>query len=115
MFVRKVKRKTTRNIAVQIVRNDRTKEGKVRQKIVRHMGTAPEGPALDELLRVAERERLRIEEDRQPSLFPAEQSASVILVRQANWRNIAGGSPANESPNQAHFPRAVHGCSRGQT
>ena len=38
-----------------------------------------------------------------------------ILVRQANWRNIAGGSPANESPNQAHFPRAVHGCSRGQT
>ena len=32
MFVRKVKRKTTRNIAVQIVRNDRTKEGKVRRK-----------------------------------------------------------------------------------
>ena len=54
MFVRKVKRQTTRNIAVQIVRNDRTKEGKVRQKIVRHMDTAPEGPALDELLRVAE-------------------------------------------------------------
>jgi len=46
---------------------------------------------------------------------PAELSASVILVRQANWRNIAGGSPANESPNQAHFPRALHGCSRGQT
>ena len=67
MFVRKVKRKTTRNIAVQIVRNDRTKEGKVRQKIVRHMDTAPEGPALDELLHVAECERLRIEEDRQPS------------------------------------------------
>ena len=30
MFVRKLKRKTTQNIAVQIVRNDRTKDGKVR-------------------------------------------------------------------------------------
>ena len=39
----------------------------MRQKIVRHVDTAPEGPALDELLRVAECERLRIEEDRQPS------------------------------------------------
>ncbi|MDE2833852.1 MAG: hypothetical protein OXM02_04960 [Bacteroidota bacterium] len=62
------------------MRTERSKEGKVRQKIVRHMGTAPKGPALDELMRIAERERLRIEEDRQPSLFPAEHSATVILV-----------------------------------
>ncbi len=37
MFVRKLKRKTTQNIAVQIVRNDRTKDGKVRQRIVRYI------------------------------------------------------------------------------
>ena len=80
MFVRKFERRTTRNIAIQIVRNDRTKEGRMRRKIVHHMGTAPEGPALDELLRAAKRERLRIEEDRHPSLFSAEQSASVILA-----------------------------------
>ena len=80
LFVRKLKRKTTRNIAVQIVRTERTKAGKVRQKIVRHMGTAPEGPVLDALVQIAERERLRIEEDRQPSLFPSAHSASVILA-----------------------------------
>ena len=79
MFVRKLKRKTTKNIAVQIVRNHRTKDGKVRQKIVRHMGTAPEGPALESLLHVAEVERRRIQEELQPSLFPSEHSASKIL------------------------------------
>lgn len=80
MFVRKLKRKTTQNIAVQIVRNDRTQDGKVRQKIVRHMGTAPEGPALEALLHIAERERRRIEEETQPSLFPSEHSAHAILA-----------------------------------
>ncbi|MXZ04394.1 MAG: hypothetical protein F4Y90_02540, partial [Rhodothermaceae bacterium] len=79
MFVRKLKRKTTQNIAVQIVRNDRTKDGKVRQKIVRHMGTAPEGPALEALLHIAEQERLRIEERVQPTLFPSEHSAHAVL------------------------------------
>ena len=79
MFVRKLKRKTTQNIAVQIVRNDRTKDGKVRQKIVRHMGTAPEGPAFEALLHIAEQERLRIEERVQPTLFPSEHSAHAVL------------------------------------
>ncbi len=54
MFVRKLKRKTTQNIAVQIVRNDRTKDGKVRQRIVRYMGMAPKGLALEALLHIAE-------------------------------------------------------------
>ncbi len=79
MFVRKLKRKTTQNIAVQIVRNDRTKDGKVRQRIVRYMGTAPEGPALEALLHIAEQERLRIEEESKPSLFPSEHSAHAAL------------------------------------
>ncbi len=34
--------------------NDRTKDGKVRQRIVRYIGTAPEGLALDTLLHIAE-------------------------------------------------------------
>ncbi len=79
MFVRKLKRKTTQNIAVQIVRNDRTKDGKVRQRIMRYMGTAPEGPALEALLHIAEQERLRIEEESKPSLFPSEHSAHAAL------------------------------------
>ncbi len=79
MFVPKLKRKTAHDIAVQIVRNHRTKDGKVRQRIVRYMGTAPEDPALEALLHIAEQERLRIEEDVQLSLFPSEHSAHAAL------------------------------------
>ena len=43
MFVRTIKRKNShRNIAVQIVESDK---GQPRQRILRHMGTAPEGEA----------------------------------------------------------------------
>ena len=80
MFVRKLKRKTTRNIAVQIVRSYRNSDGQVRQRIVRHMGTAPEGSALEALVVFAELERRKLEEAEQPSLFPAEHSANVILA-----------------------------------
>ncbi len=59
MFVRKLKQKMTQNIAVQIVRNDRTKDGKVWQRSVRHMGTAAEVEALDALLHIAEQKRLQ--------------------------------------------------------
>ncbi len=61
------------------MRNDRKKDGKVRQRIVRYMGTVPEDPALDAPLHIAEQERLRIEEDVQTSLFPSEHSAHAAL------------------------------------
>ena len=46
MFVRTLRRKTTKNVTVQIVYGYRNTEGKPRLKIVRHMGSAPEGMAL---------------------------------------------------------------------
>ena len=40
-FVRTLKRKTTKNVSVQIVYGYRNAEGKPRLKIVRHMGALP--------------------------------------------------------------------------
>ena len=54
------------------------------------MGTAPEGPALEALVHIAELERQRIEEKRQPTLFPSEHSASEILE--------ARGGPQSDKP-----------------
>ncbi len=85
MWVRELKRKTTKNVAVQIVRNYRNDQGKPRLKIVRHMGSAPEGPALEALVRVATLELHRLKEEAQPSLFPAADGIDEILqVRRQN-------------------------------
>ena len=80
MFVRTLRRKTTKNVSVQIVYGYRNAEGKPRLKIVRHMGSAPEGMALEALLGVAELEMRRLQEEKQPSLFPAADSADEILL-----------------------------------
>ena len=42
------------------------------------MGSAPEGPALDALLRVARRELHRLREEKAPSLFPSESRAACV-------------------------------------
>ena len=57
MFVRTIKRKSShRNIAVQIVESYRNENGHPRQRILRHMGTAPEGEPLEQLKRIANSE-----------------------------------------------------------
>ena len=72
MFVRTLRRKTTQNVAVKIVENYRNKNGQVRQRIIRHMGSVPDGEPLAALLRLAHLEIERLQEQTQPSLFPAE-------------------------------------------
>ena len=87
MFVRTIKRSTTRNIAVQIVESYRNDHGQPRQRIVRHMGSVPAGRALDELRRLAELELLKLHEDRQPTVFPARTLAEWAIearLRRAN-------------------------------
>lgn len=79
MFVRQVKRQTTGNISVQIVRSYRNAKGEPRQKIVRHMGSAPPGEPLEALLRAAEVEKKRLAESMQPSLFPSEDRAQKLV------------------------------------
>ncbi len=79
MYVRQVKRQSTVNISVQIVRSYRNSKGQPRQKIVRHMGSAPPGEPLEALLRAAEVERKRLAESMQPSLFPSEDRAQKLV------------------------------------
>ena len=84
MFVRQVRRQTTGNISVQIVRSYRNAKGEPRQKIVRHMGSAPPGEPLEALLRAAEVEKKRLAESMQPSLFPSEDRAQkLVYLRKA--------------------------------
>ena len=87
MFVRQIRRRHTPNIVVQIVESYRNEHRQPRQRLIRSMGSAPEGPALEELLRVAEYEKVRLLEQRQPALFPpqylAEQAVSARREREA--------------------------------
>ena len=77
MFVRKVKRQTTKNISVHIAH--RNAQGQPRQKIVRHRGSAPAGEIFRALLRLAEVEKQRMEEEVHPSLFPREEPVDLVL------------------------------------
>ena len=80
MWIRELRRKTTRNVAVQIVRNYRNEKGKPCLEIVRHMGSVPEGEALENLVRLAAQEMVSIQEGIQPSLFPAEGYVDEIMA-----------------------------------
>lgn len=64
---------------VQLVENIR-QGNKVHQKIVRHIGTAMDDRELEHLIRLAEYSKARIEEERQPRLFPPEDLAELSLI-----------------------------------
>ena len=53
MWIRELRGRTTRDVAVQIVRKYRNDKGQPRVVIVRHMGGVPEGEALENLVRLA--------------------------------------------------------------
>lgn len=78
MFVRTIRRKTTQNITVQIVASVREPGKGPRQKIIKHMGSAPEGPLLDALLQLARLTKHRLLEEQQPSLFPMAYFATRV-------------------------------------
>lgn len=79
MFVRTVKRKNTENLGVQIVESYRNSQGKPRQRIVRNMGSAPPGEALEELVRIAEVEKQKLLHHGKPSLFPPDTVAKIVM------------------------------------
>ena len=80
MFVRQLRRDTTKNVGVKIVENYRNKDGETRQRIIRHMGSVPEGEALEILVRLAHLEMARIQEEIKPTLFPAESYVDEMVV-----------------------------------
>ena len=91
MFVRV---KTTPNSprkSVQLVEGVRA-DGKVRQRIVRHIGVATDTEELARLKELGEFLKARIAHDRQPGLFPPEQVAKQV---------IEAGRRSGEAPDTA--------------
>ena len=81
MFVRTIKRKSShRNIAVQIVESYRNDKGQPRQRILRHMGTAPEGEALEQLKRIANSEMEKMLKYKPLPLLPMTTEASILAA-----------------------------------
>lgn len=90
MFVRTLRRKHTGNVVVQIVRSFRNDDGKPRQELIRSLGSAPPGPALEALLALAEVERQKILSKERPALFPPEVIADGIIAARQRQE---GGRP----------------------
>ncbi|MCY4159509.1 MAG: hypothetical protein OXE92_02350 [Bacteroidetes bacterium] len=70
MFIRLLRRTTTKNVGVKIVENERNSKGQTRQRILRHMGSVPEGKPLKALTRLAKFEMEKLQEQTKPTLFP---------------------------------------------
>lgn len=78
--------KTTPNSprkSVQIIESIRTGD-KVRQKIVRHVGIAMDDQELSQLKDLAELIKVKLENDHQPDLFPAEEKAKLAIKNRNN-------------------------------
>lgn len=79
MFIRIKPSSHVEHKKVQLVENIR-QGNRVHQKIVRHIGTATDDRELEQLKRLAEYAKAKIEEERQPRLFPPEEAAELTLV-----------------------------------
>ncbi len=80
MFVRTVPQRKTGHRAVQVVESYRNQEGKPRQRVIAYLGCVPPGPALDELLRLAElRKAEEMERSRRHALFPPQTLAEAAF------------------------------------
>jgi transposase len=76
MFIRIKKSKNSPKCGVQIVESKRV-DGKVRQRIVKHLGTAMEGEELEALKALAESIKLRMEQAGQLPLFADEAKIEI--------------------------------------
>ena len=83
MFIRIKKSKNSPKCSVQIVESKRV-DGKVKQKIVKHMGTAMEGEALESLKALAESVKLRMEQSGQLALYDEPVSVSETKESSGN-------------------------------
>ena len=83
MFIRIKKSKNSPKCSVQIVESKRV-DGKVKQKIVKHMGTAMEGEALESLKALAESVKLRMEQSGQLALYDEPISEGEIKESSVN-------------------------------
>ena len=80
MYVRTIPQRKTGHRAVQVVESYRNAEGKPRQRVIAYLGCVPPGPALDELLRLAELRRAEeLERHQRHALFPARTLAEAAF------------------------------------
>jgi transposase len=93
MFVRTKKSPKTNKTAVQIVKAVR-KDGKVSQKIIRHVGMALSDEELKRLLDLAEYIKANLESEYQLNLFPAEEIAERA-IRAREEKQDDGPLPVN--------------------
>lgn len=90
MYVRRIPQRKTGNVAVQVVKSFRNEEGKPRQKVLRYLGCVPPGPALDELLRLAEiAKQEELGKERRPLFPPGSLAEAAFRARHAE----AGARP----------------------
>ena len=81
MFVRTIQRKSShRNVAVQIVESYRNDKGQPRQRILRHIGTAPDGEALEQLKLLVHSEMEKMRKYKPLPLLPVAAEASVLAA-----------------------------------
>ena len=78
MFVRVKSTPNSPRKSVQLVESHR-KDGKIRQRIVRHIGIAMDEDELQRLRDLGEYVKAKLETESQPSLFPAEDLAQMAV------------------------------------
>ena len=78
MFVRIKSTPNSPRKSVQLVESHRT-DGKIRQRIVRHIGIAMDDDELQRLRDLGEYVKAKLEAESQPSLFPAEDLAQLAI------------------------------------
>ena len=92
MYVRIKKSKNSPKCSVQIVESKRV-DGKVKQQIVKHMGTALEGEGLDELKGLAESIKERLEQSGQLPLYVEEHKSATSIVKEHHQVDLKVSSP----------------------
>jgi transposase len=79
MFIRIKTSKNSPKKSVQIVESYRNKDGKARQRIVRHMGTALTDKELEAIKNFAEYVKADLESQKTPALFKPQQLAEMAI------------------------------------
>jgi transposase len=88
MFVRLKKQPQSSKIAVQIVENYRVGNS-IKQKVLRHVGSAMNDFELEALKKLAEYTKSRLECEEQPTLFSSEELAEIAISSRGNQEKEA--------------------------
>ena len=105
MFIRIKKSKNSPKCSVQIVESKRV-DGKVKQKIVKHMGTAMEGEALESLKALAESVKLRMEQSGQLALF--DEPVSVCETKESSENREAFNVNLLDIKEERRVTKGIH-------